>query len=979
MKKVYLLLVFLITVFILSKAQTILKPGDVAIVQVNYSYQYSFDFVILKEIEPGTQIWFTDYIYSDSLKHLDETSSSDGRYLYTAPEKIQAGTVIQTADNANIQRYGSSLSFRSYRNSYALTGENLISYQVNSGDTTYLTAFGWMRQNNFAPGTTAQHKYSDIPPGLSFADHTVIQMDSICYGINNTLARDFKYNKSGGFYGTPDKIREWLSDTDNYTIYSGKYGNDPVSNFTVIGPDSLNTALVSTSPENNEENVSIKTDVRLIFMQDVEVTKDITIRNLSTQSTSYILSQEMLISQESVTELTTGSAVSFSLANRIEPSQNYAIEIPRGAINCKYGGTPWPQNDTIFNFTTSARRSYVNIDFSVDKRENCIWTTDSVKERYGDYYLYGYWDYEIRGIPMRFYTTEYSETGSSPQFNTFGYNDYLFLGGRLVVDLSKIENTITGVWSELYENNCAMITTLYSNGAVVDSRTITGSNNLPAGDDGMYHVPQFIKIDDGNKIDSIEYSSPEGIAYKMQLELIDLAAPQVDLGDNIKICRGDSVQLNAGFIPGVEYIWSNNATTSKIWVKDAGDYSVTVKNTLGQATDTVNVQVLEPIVTILPDTIYACPGDTVTLVAGDNNYGYFWSVRYPQDTPVRKVTAPGLYQVIISNSACAVIDSVRVIYQGGAKFSASYLQGGIAGSDDVVGQLYRRDADSKFKLYASGLMPQFIAFDSIPAGEYIFKAHFVSYSFGAKNPYYDTYHDGSYVWTSVTPFTLSCESDTTINFLMAGKPVDVEFNGTATISGMVSVIPKQNNVRSEMRKLIEIAPDECDTKVLLYDSNHQIISTTCPDVSGNFSFTNLTQGEYSIGIERTGFEVENLFSATVAEGETISNVNFVVNEEEQNITCSTVTGTKETALSFNISVYPNPVKDIGIVKIQSIGNSDGTIELVNLCGQVIKQMNIFVVQGENVYNIDMPGFVGLYLLRVSMADGSVVIQKITVK
>ena len=88
MKKQILLSIFLVLSAITATAQTLLMPGDVAIVQVNYSYQYSFDFVVLKDLEAGTQIWFTDYAYSNSLKHLNETTSSDGRYLYTAPDNI---------------------------------------------------------------------------------------------------------------------------------------------------------------------------------------------------------------------------------------------------------------------------------------------------------------------------------------------------------------------------------------------------------------------------------------------------------------------------------------------------------------------------------------------------------------------------------------------------------------------------------------------------------------------------------------------------------------------------------------------------------------------------------------------------------------------------------------------------------------------------------------------------------------------------
>jgi len=974
MKKQILLSIFLVLSAITATAQTLLMPGDVAIVQVNYSYQYSFDFVVLKDLEAGTQIWFTDYAYSNSLKHLNETTSSDGRYLYTAPDNIEAGTVIQSAGNTNIVKSGSSLNFRSFRDSYSLTGENLIAYQVNNSDTTYLTAFGWMRQNNFAPGATTEHKYSDIPPGLSFSNHTVVQMDSI-FGITD-IKRDFKYNYN--YSGTADKIREWLSKTSNYSTAKNS-SNTPVSKFTVMPLDSVKFTLEDISPAHNESNVSVKTDVKMSFTGNgtAEVKKDIIVRNLSTQSTSYILSEEMLVSDESVTELTNKTVVSFSLANRIEPSQTYAIEIPSGAIESEYGGKFWPQNDTVIHFSTSSSRSYVNVDFSVDKRENCHWTTDSVKERYGDFYLYGYWDFEIKGIPMRFYTNEYSENGSSPnKFNTYGYNDYLFLGGRLVVNLSKIENTITGVWSELYENNCAIITNLYSNGSVISSRTITGSNQLLPSNDGMYHVPQFIQIDDNNKIDSIEYLSPEGIAYKMQIELIDLAAPRVDLGDDIKICRGDSTLLDAGFIPGAEYMWSNNATTSKIWVKETGDYHVTVKNTLGQAKDTIKVEVLEPIVTILPDTIYACVGDTVTLNAGGTDYGYFWSVRYPQDTPIRKVTESGLYQVIISNSACMAIDSVRVIFQG-AKLDVFFNQGGMCGANDVQGELYRREQVGMFNvftLYESKNMPQMVQFDSLPAGEYLFKAHFVSYSFVGENPFIDTYNGGEATWSTVTPFTLTCTTDTTISFSLASKPSAFEFVGTGTIAGQV-IMPSPNLVRGFG------APSNISTfsniLIMLYDGTGTLIATTSPDANGFYSFTNLPAGTYSVSVEHTGYSLQSVFSTNLSEGASVSNANFSIEEESHTIVQGISTEIGQISDNdVRVTLLPNRILTSAQLAITSNTADRATVTLYDMTGRVCNHFQMNLVAGKNETTITKNGIKGLYLLKVATSEKTTTLRVI---
>ena len=66
MKKITLILLFFAAINIV-KAQTVLKPGDVAIVHINKAYE-SFDFVPLVAITTGTVIEFTDMKYSAALR-----------------------------------------------------------------------------------------------------------------------------------------------------------------------------------------------------------------------------------------------------------------------------------------------------------------------------------------------------------------------------------------------------------------------------------------------------------------------------------------------------------------------------------------------------------------------------------------------------------------------------------------------------------------------------------------------------------------------------------------------------------------------------------------------------------------------------------------------------------------------------------------------------------------------------------------------
>jgi len=963
MKKITLF-VLLLAIIQIAKAQTVLKPGDIAIVQVNYTFN-SFDFVCYVDIEAGTEIWFTDYAFSNTLTDFDKTTTYDGIYKFTAAQAIQAGTVIQYRNSSNVNSQftavagSSSLSLMSYKNRF-LSGENLIVYQQNSSLVTYLFALGWMRKDNFAINPyNSNVKVCDIPQGLSKSNFTVIQIDSVMKpGQNPQLARDFRYNKYDGFKGAAFMLRRYLSSAANYDTYSGAYDNNAVEDFTVLAPDNTPPVLTSSYPTNNKINVSVNSGVELIFDEKIEVLKPFLIRNAASQSTIIATEDEIVVED---------SILSFSFDKRLEKATNYVIEIPQAAIRDLNGNT-WPANSNTISFATSAKRSNISIDFSAQK-ENLKWTTQSAVADFEGFYLFGYWSFSMNNLPMRLYINEHGETANSVPASPGSGND-MFIGGmnnsRLVIDASAINNTITNIDSYVYDNNCQIVTLVYSNGNVVKSKKVTNSINSPFTINEQHYVKQYITNESDVKIDSVVFASPEGRVFKTNFELIDLTAPVVELGDARVLCEGDSTQLDAGYTPGAVYAWSTNESTQKIWVKTTNTYSVTVKNTLGEMSDNVLVTVKPKIALSLSDTIYACVGDTVTLVAGtDVSNSYLWSPG-GQTTPSIKVTQSGIYHVLISNGAggCLSTDSTRVIFKG-AKLHAYHYQGGSYGAGDVVAELYRKNNDGKFKLYRTADMLQMVHFDSIASGEYILKSRFVNYSFVGENPWLDTYHDGKTEWEKVTPFKLTCETDTMIGFMIARKPV-FEFNGTAVISGTVAVV----GVQKSPGMVRMISNVDCDTKVLLLNSLGVVIATQCPDANGNYSFTNLPAGSYSIVIERTGYEMTEPVTTELDEGEQVVNLNFTVDEETQTVVIGITTAIFNQLFESDkaVNVFPNPARDVLNIKIDTNDSKQARIVLTDLIGQQVLMLQRELKQGVNYLTIQNPGLKGIFILTI-VADG----------
>ncbi len=126
-------------------------------------------------------------------------------------------------------------------------------------------------------------------------------------------------------------------------------------------------------------------------------------------------------------------------------------------------------------------------------------------------------------------------------------------------------------------------------------------------------------------------------------------------------CQGDSVRLDAG--SGYSsYQWSNGRTTRIITVKNAGNYTVTVRDAAGCRGTSAAVAVTvfpapRPTITAGGPTSF-CAGDSVILDAGEGYASYAWST----GAGSRRITVKtsGSYTVTVTNAAGCVGTSTPV-------------------------------------------------------------------------------------------------------------------------------------------------------------------------------------------------------------------------------------------------------------------------------------------------------------------------------
>lgn len=128
------------------------------------------------------------------------------------------------------------------------------------------------------------------------------------------------------------------------------------------------------------------------------------------------------------------------------------------------------------------------------------------------------------------------------------------------------------------------------------------------------------------------------------------------IGDDIAICEGDSITLDAGGGKNI-YEWSDGSATQKITVSTPGKYYVSATTELCQLSDTITVEVKKASFE-LGSNIVICEGDTAKIDA-HTNFSYLWNDGSTDQ--ILEVTEDGMYTVEISDyTGCKAKDSLEV-------------------------------------------------------------------------------------------------------------------------------------------------------------------------------------------------------------------------------------------------------------------------------------------------------------------------------
>ncbi len=143
-----------------------------------------------------------------------------------------------------------------------------------------------------------------------------------------------------------------------------------------------------------------------------------------------------------------------------------------------------------------------------------------------------------------------------------------------------------------------------------------------------------------------------------QVDVLVNPMPQVDLGNDVTLCAGEDITLDATW-PGASYDWSNGASSATITVTTSGTYSVDVDLNGCIVSDAITVTVLSATSVDLGPDQDICEGEQVVLDATTPGSSYVWN--NGASTSTITVTTSGTYSVTVSTGLCSVTDQVDVL------------------------------------------------------------------------------------------------------------------------------------------------------------------------------------------------------------------------------------------------------------------------------------------------------------------------------
>lgn len=155
-------------------------------------------------------------------------------------------------------------------------------------------------------------------------------------------------------------------------------------------------------------------------------------------------------------------------------------------------------------------------------------------------------------------------------------------------------------------------------------------------------------------------------------------------------------------------------------------------------------------------------------------------------------------------------------------------------------------------------------------------------------------------------------------------------------------------------------------QIIMYltDNDHKILEFTQVNTAGDFSFTNLANGNYFIKAELPGVYSEYI-PVTLGQGQTEVTV-------QMTFTGNSILGRPETiSTTADVTIYPNPATEVARVVFKLEERGMVNISLLDLAGRIVSAQQVNAQAGTSKAELNLGNVgKGIYMLRVQFSDGS---------
>lgn len=242
-----------------------------------------------------------------------------------------------------------------------------------------------------------------------------------------------------------------------------------------------------------------------------------------------------------------------------------------------------------------------------------------------------------------------------------------------------------------------------------------------------------------------------------------------------------------------------------------------------------------------------------------------------------------------------------------------------------------------------------------PEGEYLIRIDLDESSVDYES-YAPSYYANSTDWRYAATVNLSSDDQFSI---------DVNFKGLADIESGIGVISGYLETGVACENDISIS----NQIVKLFDSNNKYIAFDYTNDNGEFEFSSLSNGSYSLQGEVTG-------NSSTSEFVELSAANPFSDENMLVIDCNSFVGIEDFTIASEIievkEVFPMPASEFVNLRIQSNSNEKIEVDIIDQIGRIYVNQAINISSGESLIELNLSNLqTGLFIFRIKSSEGQI--------